>query len=139
MTIDHLRELASGQRKRVSCVGLQVFQAPQYEGLTIADMLKFSEQYPMVAAALPSEPREILKLHRNYVSTVIYTLVGEPFAAWVKDRIHERNDMILQVQNMNAQFDPEIAAILEKSNSVSGRYPQLCQRLLKFSNSFVSL
>ena len=84
MTVDHLRELQSGQRKRISCDDINVFQAPQYDGLAIADMLKFAEQYPLVEKALPSEPREILKLHRNYVSTVIYTLVGEPFADWVK-------------------------------------------------------
>ena len=100
-------------------------------------MLKFSEQYPMVRAALPSEQREILKLHRNYVSTVIYTLVGEPFAVWVKERIQERNNKILQEQNMNAQFDPEIAAILDKSTSVSGRYLQSVCGLSLFSNSFV--
>ena len=78
-------------------------------------MLQFAEQYPLVGAALPSVKGEILKLHRNYVSTVIYSLVGDPFADWVKGKIKERNDKILQKQDMIAQFDPEIAAILEKS------------------------
>ena len=47
-------------------------------------MLEFAQAYPEVAKALPSEPREILKLHRDYVSTIIYTLVGNPFSDWVK-------------------------------------------------------
>ena len=43
---------------------------------------------------LPSEHREVLKLHRDYVSTVIYTVVGRPFIDWVEDRIKERNDKL---------------------------------------------
>ena len=54
-------------------------------------MLQFASAYAEVAECLPVEQREILKLHRDYVSTVIYTVVGQPFADWVQDRIAERN------------------------------------------------
>ena len=57
-------------------------------------MLKFAATKPHVAKFLPSEQREILKLHRDYVSTVIYTVVGRPFINWVEDRIKERNDKL---------------------------------------------
>ena len=47
-----------------------------------------------MARALPEEQREVEKLHRDYVSTVIYTIVGNPFASWVEGRIRERNRLL---------------------------------------------
>jgi hypothetical protein len=43
---------------------------------------------------LPDEPREVEKLHRDYVSTVIYTIVGKPFSDWVELKIKARNSEI---------------------------------------------
>jgi hypothetical protein len=91
MTIYHLRDLAAGSRIRVKCEDVKVYQAPHYRGLAIEDMLKFAEGYSSVAKALPSEHREILKLHREYVSTMIYTIVGKPFITWVEKKITDRN------------------------------------------------
>ena len=68
------------------------------------------------------EPREVLKLHRNYVSNVIYTLVGTPFQAWVESKIKERNTKLEGERDMAAHMDPEIANILEKSHTISSKY-----------------
>ena len=76
----HLRDLSSGKRRKITCDDVRVYQAPQYHGLKITDMLQFAQPYQEVAEALPLEPREVEKLHRDYVSTVIYTIVGQPFA-----------------------------------------------------------
>ena len=100
MTIFHLRDLANNARTRISCDDIKVYQAPQYKGLKIEDMLQFAAAYPDVAAALPEEPREILKLHRDYVSTIIYTLVGRPFHTWVQQKIKERNETLEERQDM---------------------------------------
>ena len=54
-------------------------------------MLKFAKAYPEVDKCLPTEPREVEKLHRDYVSTVIYTIVGKPFSDWVESKISSRN------------------------------------------------
>jgi hypothetical protein len=91
MTIYHLRDLAMNRRLRIKCEDVKVFQAPHYKGLSIEDMMCWAKQHPVVEQALPSEPRELLKLHRDYVSTVIYTLVGHPFVDWVESRIKLRN------------------------------------------------
>lgn len=62
-----------------------------------------------------------MKLHRDYVSTIIYTIVGKPFVDWVEGKIKERNTKLEQDQDMTAYLDPEIAAILQKSSTVSGK------------------
>jgi hypothetical protein len=68
---------------------------------------------------LPDEPREIEKLHRDYVSTVIYTIVGKPFSDWVEMKIKARNSDLEEKQDMNVHLDPEIAEILKNSTSIS--------------------
>lgn len=75
-------------------------------------MLEFSQNYPEVAQALPSETTELLKLRRDYVSTVIYTLVGDDFINWVNIKINERNQHIEEKQDLNVMLDPEIAQIM---------------------------
>ena len=72
-----------------------------------------------MARALPSEPRELLKLRRNYVSTVIYTLCGQPFIDWVNTKIKERNEHIEESRDLNVMMDAEIAQILQNSHSIS--------------------
>ena len=57
---------------------------PLYENLSTNDILEWAKAYPEVSRALPSEPREIDKLLRQYIINVIYTLVGEPFRKWVE-------------------------------------------------------
>ena len=59
--------------------------------------------------ALPKETVDIEKLHRDYVSTIIYTMVGNPFSEWVEFQIKERNRLLEEQQDMNAHIDPEIA------------------------------
>jgi len=39
---------------------------------------------------LPCE-KEIVKLPKQFLINVIYTIVGDDFATWVKNRINERN------------------------------------------------
>ena len=107
-----MRDLASKKRKKIYCDDVKVFQVAQYKGLRIEDMLEFAEDYPDVALALPLEPREILKLHRDYISTLIYTLVGDPFSDWVEEQTKTRNKYVEDKQDMHVHLDPEIAQIL---------------------------
>ena len=57
-------------------------------------MLEHAKAFPIVAKALPAEPREIDKLPRSYIANLIYTIVGEPFYDWVQKVISERNNRI---------------------------------------------
>ena len=56
---------------------------PQFEGLTIEDLLAYVEMYPEVKRALPKVDKEIRKLPRGYIANVVYSIVGEPFQTWV--------------------------------------------------------
>jgi hypothetical protein len=79
MTVFHLRDLANNRRKKIACESVKVFQAPQYKYLNTSHMIEWAKQYKDVANYFPIEEREVEKLHRDFVSTVIYTIVGAPF------------------------------------------------------------
>ena len=91
MTVWHLRDLVNRSKRRIKCEEVKVYHAPQYTGLTIKDMLEWAKDYPVVATALPDEEKEQLNFHRDYISTIIYTLCGQPFIDWVDQRQAERN------------------------------------------------
>ena len=122
MTIWHLKDLASGKRKRIKCEAVKVLPVPQFEGLTISDMLDYGRQDSKVMECLPAAEAEILKLPRQYIANVIYTVVGDAFADWVENRIIQRNHKIATEKELMIEMDAEIAAIFRASTAVSGKY-----------------
>ena len=79
MTVWHMRDLVSGEKRLIMQNQVKHIVVPNYEGLTIEKMLDFAKDYPNVMMALPIEA-EIHKLNRGYLANVIHTIVGEPFA-----------------------------------------------------------
>ena len=83
VTIWHLRDIQSGSKKRIKSADVKHISVPQFEGLSIKDMQAFADKYPGVNKYFPIE-KEVEKLPRQYIANVIYTIVGPPFAQWVK-------------------------------------------------------
>ena len=52
---------------------------------------------------------------------MIYTVVKEPFAAWVKEQIEARNTKMSVDKNMIIEMDPEIAEAYAASTAVSSK------------------
>ena len=67
----------------------------------------------------PAEEREVKKLPRVYVSTLLNSVIGKPFTEWVERKIQERNHKIAEEQDLNAELDPDVYAALMKSSSIS--------------------
>ena len=93
-TIWHLRDIAAGKRRLILAKDIQYLFIPQFEGLKIETMLAFGTQYPEVMRALPIVEHERLKLHRQYIANVTYTLAGDPFYHWVQSIMEARNRAI---------------------------------------------
>ena len=83
MTIWHLKELASGARKRINASEIKHINITQFEGLNIEAMQEYARMIPKVMKCLPLEEKEWDKLPRQYLANVIYTVVGKPFQLWV--------------------------------------------------------
>ena len=121
VTVLHLRDLAAGKRKLILCKDAKQIHVPQFEDLDKEDMLAFAAAYPEVARALPSEEREVKKLHRSYIANVIHTLVGEPFRQWVEINMAARNRKIEVDQNLMIEMDAEVLRAFQASTSISGK------------------
>ena len=94
---------------------------PQYEGLSTNDVLDWAKGYPEVTEALPTEPREVDKLLRQYVINVVYTLVGDAFRLWVEEVMHARDARITEERNLGIELDPEILRVFRNSTAVSSK------------------
>ena len=64
---------------------------PHYETLTLDTILDFGLSHTAVVNALPIIA-ETRKMPRQYLVNCIYTLCGEPFKQWVKQRCEDRNE-----------------------------------------------
>ena len=85
VTVFHLRDLASGKRHIIKADKVKTIHVPHFEGLTLDTMLYHAKKNMQVMKALPIEAREIDKLPRQYISNVIYTIVGDKFKDWVEE------------------------------------------------------
>ena len=85
-SIFHLRDLCCGNKKIIKSKDAKVISVPFYEGLSIGEMLGYAREIDngKVLQYLPATPKEVLKLPRAYLCNVIYTVLGEQFAIWVK-------------------------------------------------------
>ena len=121
-----LKQLINGEKKRKSCIlhivlhlgincdDFKYIYCPQYENISVKNMLQEASNDPDLMKYLPDK-EEIHLLPRQYLANVIYTVVGERFAAWVKERIEERNKKMATTNNMLIAMDPEIAAAFAQS------------------------
>ena len=108
------------KKKKIKNVDVKVIHVPHFEGLTLETMLDYAQQHPQISQYLPAIQREIEKMPRHYIANVIYTVVGEPFQMWVNKQIDARNDKIKAEQDIMIEMDPECAAIIKASQSISG-------------------
>ena len=122
VTVWHLRDLASGGRRRIPCANVKHIPVPQFEGLTIETILEYAEMHPAVMECLPKDYKETEKMPRQYLANVVYTKVGKPFYDWVDARVRVRNQKVTSEANMGIEMDAEIAEIFKASTAVSGKY-----------------
>ena len=83
----------SGAKTSLQSYHIKTIAVPHYQGLTIKDILAYAGDHEVVIQALPI-PRECHRLERSYLCNLIYSIVGEPFRAWVDGRVNLRNTKV---------------------------------------------
>lgn len=94
---------------------------PQYKGLTIDSILEYGRKVEKVRHYLPDD-RDIVKLPRQWIVNVIYSIVGDEFRTWVFDQIKSRNDHLAEQNDLMIELDPEIAAAFGQSFNISSKF-----------------
>ena len=62
--------------------------------------------YPEVLKTLPTGDKEIEKLPKQYIASVIHTIVGKPFREWMDAKLVERNEELIEKKDMLIELDP---------------------------------
>ena len=60
VTIWHLKELMSGQRKRIKCDDVKFISVPFFEGISVENMLEFASNFLDAMLALPARGQSSL-------------------------------------------------------------------------------
>ena len=63
---------------------------PHYEGLAVKDIMNFVGVNSLAKEYLP-DGKELDKIPRSFIITVIATIIGDSFMDWVKKVVQERN------------------------------------------------
>ena len=95
---------------------------PQYQQLSIQKMLQFLVQFDEMHNYMPSEPRELNKLPRDWVVCIAASVVGDQFYEFIKQSINERNAEISRDRNMLIAMDPQLAQAFNNSTAISRKY-----------------
>ena len=137
VSIYFLRDIVSGKKKckyRTFFTNLSIviksnemkhIFIPYYEGLSVECLLEECFLYPEVKKYLPDGP-DIARITRQWLANVAYSVIGEPFAVWVKAKVDERNIKVSANNNLTLDLDPEIAAAFKASTQVSSKYLPHC-------------
>jgi hypothetical protein len=93
--------------------------------LAIKQIMGFAHMWPQCLPYLPIQ-KELAKVPKQWISNVIFSIVGESYSDWVKQRIVDRNAKIVIKNNLNIDMDPAIALAFANSNAISSK--SLCLR-----------
>ena len=113
-----MRDLISGKKKFIDCDKIKFLYVPQYESLKIALIMAQALSIPEAMNHLPIL-KEIEKVPKAWLCTIIYSVVGKQFAGWVQERIGERNEKVTVIRDLNINIDPKVLAAFNISNAVS--------------------
>ena len=94
---------------------------PQYEGLSIDDILERGREHTLLEHYLP-EDRDMERLPRQYICTIVRGLLKERFDSWVDGVIEQRNENVKKKGNLEIDMEPKIYKIYVASKNVSSKY-----------------
>ena len=91
---------------------------PHYEGLTVMDILKnigMKDDFRLYMTIF----KEISKLPKQFIINVAFSIIGDPFAKWVRSQIEMRNEKVTKEKDLLIAMDPLVAQAFQNSTSVS--------------------
>ena len=78
---------------------------PQYEGLSISDILKEARNNETFMQHMP-DLKEVPKLPKQWVCNVAAKVLGGSFKQFIQERIVERNEKLAEDKDLMISIDP---------------------------------
>ena len=95
---------------------------PSYESLSCERIIEEFGNSPQVLPYLCDE-RDLPKLPRAYLCTLINSITGDRFRQWVQQRIDDRNELLEEDPGNCIELDPDLADAFTRSTSISSKSP----------------
>ena len=68
---------------------------------------------------LPLTEKERLKIPREYICNVVFTIASQAFQDWVDAKIEARNNKVKSCKNLANEMGPDTARIFKRSSSIN--------------------
>ena len=68
------------------------------------------------------DPPDLAKTPKQFIVNTCAVVIGEPFKAWVRQQVEDRNFAMKEKREMTIGMDPLIAAKFKASTHVSRKY-----------------
>ena len=118
VTQKYLRKLLHGEKWYVKWSEVKVINIPQYEGLTVNDLIKFAESEFDIDKFLPEYDYDKVP-NRTWLCNLINTIIPEKLNMLVDKKIKERNQKLIASQNLMINAKEEFISIFKNSQSIS--------------------
>ena len=93
---------------------------PFYAGLSINQMMNEAAKYPRVADYMP-DGADLLRMPRQWLINVAFTVCGEGFERWINQQVKARNTKVAESNKLMIHLDPEIHRAYMESTQVSSK------------------
>ena len=118
VTQKYLRSLLHGEKLYVKWSEVIIINVPQYEGLTVKDLMKFAETEFDIHKFLPEYDYH-KDPNRSWLCNIINTIITEKFNKFIDKKIKERNKKLITSQNLTVNAKEEFIKIFKNSQAIS--------------------
>ena len=105
------------EEKKLTWDKATVIKVPQYEGLTVKDILKFSQLH-IIYLITPSYNYD-KELNREWICNIVNSLIPSEFREFIEKKVDDRKENIIKSQNLRVIILHQFVSIFKVSNSVS--------------------
>ena len=107
-----------GKKRYIKSEDIRVIKVPQYKGLTVRNIVEFAKKNIHIDRFLPEY--DYFKEHnREWLCNIVNTIIPEKFQNFIKLKIEERKQLLIDSQNLGISVQPEFMNIFKSSQSIS--------------------
>ena len=84
----------------------------------MSDLLSFCQKFPNIWSYLP-EKKELCKVPKSWLVNVMFVVIGEPLALFIKNTVNDRNAKQTEKRKMQVEMDQAVYDAFVASTAVS--------------------
>ena len=107
-----------GKKLHLKCSEVNVIKVPQYKGLKVRDLIRFTESKLDIDKYLP-EYSYHKELNRKWLCNIVSTLVKDELKEFIKVKIDQRNKELINMLNLGIGAKQKFIEIFKRPQAIS--------------------